>query len=66
MESNTHITRLLTVRQACEHAACSRTALNSLIRAGRIRTVRIGTRGIRIPIAELDRFVAEQLGGGAY
>ena len=59
-----HSPRLITVRDACIEAACSRTALYELIRAGRIRTVKIGPRGIRVPVAELERFIAEQLGEG--
>lgn len=52
---------LLTIRDACEQLQIGRTLLYQLCLAGAIRTVRVGSRGIRIPVAELDRFVAERL-----
>lgn len=66
-DTNQHTTavvpgpKMLTVRQACEAGAFSRTTLYQLIRAGRIRTVKVGLRGIRVPVAELDRFIREGL-----
>lgn len=54
---------LLTVRDACELASISRTTLYELIRANRIGTLKIGSRGIRIPVAELERFIQEGLEG---
>lgn len=54
-------TRLLTVKQACESAAISRTTLYELCRANVIRSVRIGSRGIRIPVVELERFIRESM-----
>jgi len=47
----------LTVRQACERLQICRTTLYGLIRAGRIRTVAIGKRGVRVPASEIERFV---------
>lgn len=58
-------TTLLSVQQACASFSICRTTLYELIRAGRIRSVKIGARGIRIPRAELDRFVREQIEGGS-
>lgn len=58
--------KLLTVRQACEAGAFSRTTLYQLIRVGRIRTVKVGLRGIRIPVAELERFIQEGLNESAF
>lgn len=55
---------LLTVKEACAVASISRTTLYELIRANRIRTLKIGSRGIRIPVAELERFIQEGLEGG--
>ena len=51
--------KMLTVKQACEAGAFSRTTLYQLIRAGRIRTVKVGLRGIRVPVAELERFIQD-------
>lgn len=56
------VNQLLSVKQACDQLAISRSQLWCLIRAGRIRTVPIGTRGIRIAQSELDRFTREAMG----
>ncbi|GMV88493.1 MAG: hypothetical protein AMXMBFR81_14240 [Chthonomonas sp.] len=53
---------MLTIKQACHVLAIGRSQLWCLIRAGRIRTVRIGKRGVRVPVLEIDRFVRESLG----
>jgi len=52
---------LITVREACKRLGVGRTTLYQLCRAGAIRSVRVGSRGIRIPVRELDRFVEERL-----
>lgn len=52
--------QLLTVAQACDRLAVSRTTLNQLIADGRIESVKIG-RARRIPEASLARFVQAQL-----
>lgn len=59
------LTKLLTVKDTCEVLACGRTKVHELIRSGRLRAVKIGERGIRIPAAEIERFVREQLGDDA-
>ena len=42
----------------------SKTVLYELVRCGRIRVVRIGVRGRRVPRTEIDRFARENLEGG--
>lgn len=51
---------LFTVKETCAALCISRTTLYGLVRNGSIETVRIGERGIRIPAAEVDRFVTER------
>lgn len=51
-------TLLFRVREAAKALGVSRPTLRALIREGRIRTVQIGSRGIRIPLTELVRFSA--------
>jgi excisionase family DNA binding protein len=50
--------RLLTVEETCRELHISRPTLNELRRTGRIQTVRIGSRGVRVPVAEVDRYIA--------
>jgi excisionase family DNA binding protein len=50
---------LLKVPEAARMLNVSRTTLYELMRAGDIRTVRIG-RAVRVPVRELERWVAEQ------
>jgi excisionase family DNA binding protein len=50
--------RLLTVAEACAELRVSRPTLSELRRSGRIQTVRVGSRGIRVPVTELDRYIA--------
>jgi excisionase family DNA binding protein len=52
---------LCTVKQTCKRLAIGRSHLWHLIRAGKLHTVRIGKRGIRIPESEIDRFIREAL-----
>lgn len=52
---------LLTVKQACQELQIGRTRLHGLCRGGAIRTVKIGTRGVRIPREEIARYVRERL-----
>lgn len=49
------------VSEACKRLDLGKTTLYGLIAAGRIRTVKIGERGVRIPVSELERFVREGL-----
>jgi excisionase family DNA binding protein len=53
------MTILLTIKEACARLNISRSQIRCLIRAGRIRAVPIGSRGVRIPLSELDRFVSD-------
>jgi excisionase family DNA binding protein len=39
--------------------------VNELVRAGRIKHVRLGTRNVRIPRAELGEFFERESSGGA-
>lgn len=55
---------LITIKETCETTGISRTTLYELIRANRIKTVKIGSRGKRIPVAEVERFIREGLEGG--
>jgi len=52
---------LLTIKKACEELQIGRTRLYGLCRAGTIRTVKIGRRGVRIPASEIERFIREQI-----
>lgn len=52
---------LLTVEEACNVLSIGRTLLYGLCKAGTVKTVRVGTRGVRIPRTEIDRFVLKNL-----
>ncbi|MBX7133053.1 MAG: helix-turn-helix domain-containing protein [Fimbriimonadaceae bacterium] len=52
---------LLTVRESASVLGISRTTLYLLINQGRLRVVRIGSRGVRIPVSELEKFVDDQV-----
>jgi len=54
---------LYTIKQACERLSIGRSHLHCLIRAEKIRTVRIGKRGVRIPESELNRFIESGIAG---
>lgn len=62
IETNQPRTLLLTVREAQGYLSLGRTQLHGLCKAGTIRVVKIGKRGIRVPLSEIERFVAERLG----
>jgi excisionase family DNA binding protein len=47
-------------REASEAMGIGKTTLYELLRAGKLKGVRIG-RGLRIPVAEVERFIADQL-----
>jgi len=57
--------RLLTYAQASEMLGISRVTLYRLLRAGEIRSVRLSPQTCRIPVEELDRYVAELLSQSA-
>lgn len=44
---------LVTVPQACQLAAIGRTQFYAFVKAGLIRTVRIGKKGVRVEVSEL-------------
>ena len=52
---------LLTVRESASALGISRTTLYVLINQERVRVVRIGSRGVRIPVSELEKFVDDQV-----
>lgn len=49
--------KLLTVRQACEQLGVCRSTLESLFRRGEVRPTRVGSRGVRVSVRELERYV---------
>jgi excisionase family DNA binding protein len=53
--------KLLTIKEVCSRLSISRSMLYELIRSNKIRTVRIGKRGIRLPESEIERFIEERL-----
>lgn len=55
------MSRLLRIPEAAAELSIGRSRLYELIQAGELRAVKIGSRGVRIPDVELDRFVAERL-----
>ena len=58
------MSRLLRIPDAAAELAIGRSQLYELIASGEIRAVKIGTRGVRVPATELDRFVLDRLGIG--
>lgn len=59
-ENGRRVARLtLRIEEAAESLGISRTALYPLLRSGAIPVVRFG-RSVRIPLAELERYVADQ------
>lgn len=53
--------KLLTIKEVCSRLSISRSKLYELIRSDRMRTVRIGKRGIRIAESEIERFIESGL-----
>jgi len=49
--------RMVTIKQTCQVLAIGRSQLWCLVNAGKIRTVKIGKRGVRVPVAEIARFI---------
>jgi excisionase family DNA binding protein len=49
--------RCFTIPEACEMLSVCRTTLYGLVRNGEIKTVKIGKRGVRVPVSEIHRFV---------
>lgn len=54
-------TVMVTVMETCQKLAIGRSQLWCLVKAGKIRTVKIGKRGVRVPISEIERFIQESL-----
>ena len=59
--SNTTLPLLVTLPQACELLGIKRTTLCEFTRTKRIHLVKIGSRGVRVPMSELERFVSDEL-----
>jgi len=55
------MSRLLKIPEAAAELSIGRSRLYELLQAGELRSVKIGTRGVRVPASELDRFVEGQL-----
>lgn len=55
------MSRLLRIPEAAAELSIGRSRLYELIAAGEVRAVKIGSRGVRVPASELDRFVADRL-----
>lgn len=56
------MTQLLrSIPDAAAELAIGRSRLYELLQAGEIKAVKIGSRGVRVPQSELDRFVTERL-----
>ena len=55
---------LLTVPQALEALHISRSSLHKQVKAGRIKTVRIGSR-VLVPRREIERLIDEAVGESA-
>ena len=51
---------LMTVTEAARQLALSRATMSDMVRAGRIPSVRIGPRTVRIPADGLSRWIAER------
>jgi excisionase family DNA binding protein len=51
---------LLTVKQACQRLQIGRTLCYGMCQAGLLHPVQIGSRGVRIPNSEIERFIREQ------
>jgi excisionase family DNA binding protein len=55
--------RLCSLEDARHHLGVGRSLVKRLLATGEVRSVKVGSRRL-IPIAELDRFIAERLDGG--
>jgi excisionase family DNA binding protein len=51
---------LFTLAEAAEALSVHERTLSRLIRRGEIRAVRIGPRGVRVSVAELQRWIESQ------
>jgi excisionase family DNA binding protein len=58
---NNERVKLITIKETCDRLGIGRSHLWCLVRSGKIRTIRIGKRGIRIPESEVDRFIRDGL-----
>lgn len=50
--------------EAADYLGVGETTVRELIRAGELGAVSIGQRGLRIPIVELDRWIADNMRRG--
>jgi len=58
------MSKLLKIPEAAAELNVSRSLLYEMLAAGELRAVTVGTRGVRIPATEIDRFVTERLEAG--
>ncbi|SFO84812.1 DNA binding domain-containing protein, excisionase family [Variovorax sp. OK605] len=50
--------RLLTIKRACAELDCSRSTALRMIAAGKLRTVTLSARAVRIVAADVDALIA--------
>lgn len=60
---NTLLQPLLTRQQAAEYLRLGIRTIDSLIRRGELRTVKVGSRFVRIPAESVERYLSDK--GGA-
>src|SRR5437660_1081609 len=63
--TNDDRSRLLTIRQVCDRLQCGRTYTYALMQQGALRAVKLG-RLTRIPLSELEEFVAHRIADAPY
>ena len=56
---------MLTKKEVCDALRISITTLNTLLREKKIGCIRVGTRAVRIPPEELEKFVKTRTREGA-
>ena len=56
---------MLTKKEVCDALRISITTLNSLLKDKKIGCVRVGTRAVRIPPDELEKFIKTRTKEGA-
>lgn len=55
--------RALTVKELARRWDCAEMTIRRLVWAGELRAFRIGTRGVRIPLSEAERWEREHEAG---
>jgi excisionase family DNA binding protein len=64
MQDSNHTPLAHQIPAACHRVGIGRTTLYELIKQGRIRTIKVGTRTL-VPESELQRFISERLQASA-